>query len=45
VKHCNTFPRELVEAPSLEKLKARLDIALNNLVYLKISLLTARDLG
>jgi len=45
VKHCNRFPREVVKAPSLETFKVRLDIALSNLVYLKISLLTAGDLG
>jgi len=32
VKHWNRFPRELVEAPSLETFKARLDRALSNLV-------------
>jgi len=42
VKHWNRLPREVVEAPSLETLKARLDGALNNLVCLKISLLPAR---
>jgi len=39
------FPRELVDAPSLETFKARLDGALSNLVYLKMSLLTAGGLG
>jgi len=32
VKHWNRFPREVVEAPSLETFKARLDDALSNLV-------------
>ncbi|KFR17676.1 hypothetical protein N306_00626, partial [Opisthocomus hoazin] len=32
VKHWNRLPREVVEAPSLETFKARLDGALNNLV-------------
>ncbi|KFP20515.1 hypothetical protein Z169_09613, partial [Egretta garzetta] len=32
VKHWNRFPREVVEAPSLEAFKARLDGALSNLI-------------
>jgi len=32
VKHWNTLPREVVGAPSLEALKARLDGALSNVV-------------
>ncbi|KFP18577.1 hypothetical protein Z169_12719, partial [Egretta garzetta] len=32
VKHWNRLPREVVEAPSLEAFKARLDRALSNLV-------------
>ncbi|KFP20990.1 hypothetical protein Z169_09418, partial [Egretta garzetta] len=32
VKHWNRLPREVVEAPSLETFKARLDGALNNLI-------------
>jgi len=32
VKHWNKLPREVVEAPSLEKLKVRLNRALSNLV-------------
>ncbi|KFP22742.1 hypothetical protein Z169_08962, partial [Egretta garzetta] len=31
VKHWNRLPREVVEAPSLEAFKARLDGALSNL--------------
>jgi len=45
VKHWNRLSREAVEAPSLETLKARLDGALSNLVWLKMSLLTGRGLG
>jgi len=37
--------REAVEAPSLETFQARLDGALSNLVWLKMSLLTAGGLG
>ncbi|KFP15577.1 hypothetical protein Z169_02624, partial [Egretta garzetta] len=32
VKHWNRLPREVVEAPSLEAFKARLDVALSNLI-------------
>ncbi|KGL99565.1 hypothetical protein N301_09693, partial [Charadrius vociferus] len=32
VGHWNRLPREVVEAPSLEVFKARLDVALGNLV-------------
>jgi len=32
VKHWNKLPRQVVEAPSLETFKARLDGALSNLV-------------
>jgi len=45
VKHWHRLPREVVEALSLETLKARLDRALSNLIWLKISLLTAGRLG
>jgi len=45
VKHWNRLPREVVEAPSLETFKVRLDGALRNLVWLKMSLLTAGGLG
>jgi len=44
VKHWHRLPREAVEAPSLETFKARLDGALSNLVWLKMSLLTAGGL-
>ncbi|KGL89753.1 hypothetical protein N301_10288, partial [Charadrius vociferus] len=32
VRHWNRLPRMVVEAPSLEVFKARLDVALGNLV-------------
>ncbi|KGL92481.1 hypothetical protein N301_09887, partial [Charadrius vociferus] len=32
VRRWNRLPREVVEAPSLEAFKARLDVALGNLV-------------
>jgi len=32
VKHWNRLPREVVDAPSLETFKARLDRALSNLI-------------
>ncbi|KFP21584.1 hypothetical protein Z169_02269, partial [Egretta garzetta] len=32
VKHWNRLPREVVEAPSLETFKARLDGAVSNLI-------------
>ncbi|KFP18927.1 hypothetical protein Z169_11186, partial [Egretta garzetta] len=32
IKHWNRLPREVVEAPSLEAFKARLDGALSNLI-------------
>jgi len=44
VKHWNRLPREVVEAPSLETFQARLDGALSNLVWWKMSLLTAAGL-
>ena len=45
VKDWHRFPREAVEAKSLEAFKAGLDRALSNLVWLKMSLLTAAGLG
>jgi len=45
VKHWTRLPREVVDAPSLEIFKARLDGALSNLIQLKMSLLTAGGLG
>jgi len=44
VKHWNRLPREAVEAPSLKTFKARLDGALSNLIWWKMSLLTAGGL-
>jgi len=45
VKHWHRLPREVGEFPSLETFKARLDRALSNLVWLKMSLLTAQGVG
>jgi len=44
VKHWHRLPREMVDAPSLETFKVRLDGALSNLIELKMSLLTAEGL-
>ena len=41
----DTLPKEVVDAPSLETFKARLDGALSNLIWLKMSLLVAEGLG
>ena len=41
VKHWNKLPREVVDAPSLETFKVRLDGALSNLIQLKMALLMA----
>ena len=38
VRHRHRLPREVVDAPSLEGFKARLDGALSNLVWWKVSL-------
>jgi len=40
----NGLPGEVVEAPSLETFKTRLDRALSNLIYLVVSLLAAGGL-
>jgi len=45
VKHWHTLPREVLEASSLEIFNTRLDGALSNLVWLKMSLCTAGVLG
>ena len=45
VKHCHGLPREVVEAPSLETFKTRLDRALSTLISLVVSLLAAEGLG
>ena len=44
VKHWRRLPGEAVAAPSLEVFKARLDGALSNLVWWKMSLLMAGGL-
>jgi len=44
VKHWNMLPREAMDAPSLAVFKARVDGALSNLVWWKMSLLTAGGL-
>ena len=41
VKPWHRLPREVVDAPSLETLKAGLDGALSSLIQVKMSLLTA----
>jgi len=41
VKHWHRLVREVVETPFLETFQVRLDGALSNLVWLKMSLLTA----
>jgi len=38
VRHWNRLPKKAVAAPSLEVFKARLDRALSNLVWWKMSL-------
>ena len=38
VRHWNSLPREVVDAPSLEEFKVRLDGALSNLIQWKVSL-------
>ena len=38
VKHWKVLPREVGDVPSLETFKARLDGALSNLIWLKMSL-------
>jgi len=44
VKHWKRLPSEVVDSPSLETLKVRLDGALSNLILCKMSLLTAEEL-
>ena len=43
LKHWHRLPQEVVDAPSLETFKARLDGALSSLIELKMSLLTSKD--
>ena len=38
VRHWNRLPREVVDAPSLQVFKARLDGTLSNLIYWEVSL-------
>ena len=38
VTHWNRLPKEVVDAPSLEALKARLDVALGSLVWWLVAL-------
>ena len=45
VKHWNELPGEAVDAPSLETFKVRLDRALSNLFWWKMSLLISGGLG
>jgi len=40
VRHWHRLPREVVDTPSLETFRARLDGALSNLIQLKTALLT-----
>ena len=44
VRHWNRLPKEVVDAASLEAFKARLDVALGNLVQCLDTLRTARGL-
>jgi len=44
VKHWNGLPREVVEVPSLETFKPRLDRALSTLISLAVSLLAVGGL-
>ncbi|GAB0176365.1 hypothetical protein GRJ2_000101700 [Grus japonensis] len=44
VRHLNRLPREVVDASSLETFKARLDRALGNVVYWRVSLAMAGGL-
>jgi len=43
VKHWNWLPRDVVDAPSLEVLKASLDRALSTVIYWKMSLTMIGD--
>jgi len=44
VQHWHRLPREVVDAPSVEAFKARVDRAVSNLIWLKMSLLTVGGL-
>ena len=43
VTHWNRLPKEVVDAPSLEAFKARLDVALGSLVWWLVTLHIAGD--
>jgi len=45
VKDWHRLPREVADDPSLQTFKARLDGALSNLIWLKMSLLIAGGVG
>jgi len=45
VKHWHRLPREVGDAPSLEMFEVRLDGALSNLIWFKMSLLIAGEGG
>jgi len=45
VRHWNRLPSEVVEAPSLETFKFKLDGALSNLTEMYMSPFTAGELG
>jgi len=45
VRQWHRLPGEVVDVPSLETFKARLDGALSNLIELEMSLLAAGELG
>ena len=44
VTHWNRLPKEVVDVPSLEAFKARLDVALGSLVWWLVTLHTAGGL-
>ena len=44
VRHWNRLPRDVVDAPSLETFKAKLDQALGKLIWLCMSMFFAKDL-
>ena len=44
VTHWNRLPKEVVDAPSLEAFKARLDVALGSLVWWLVTLHVAGEL-
>ena len=42
VKHWNRLPKEVVDAPSLESFKARLDVVLGSLVWWLVTVYSRR---